>query len=93
MVETVRRLLMEDGTDGFPMLQVWENCENTIVEFQAWSYKRTAHGDLPPGPDKYEDRNNHAMDVVKGVIATNMLHKQQAIWNPVLADIVKELST
>ena len=26
--------------------------------------------DLPPGPDKFEDANNHAMDVVKGLVAT-----------------------
>ena len=47
---------------------------NTIAEFQAWSYKRTPKGELPPGEDKFVDAHNHAMDVVKGVVAARPLY-------------------
>jgi hypothetical protein len=64
MVEAVRELLRTD------QLKVFRTCSNTIFEFQSWSYKRTAKGEVPPGQDKFEDANNHAMDVVKGIVAT-----------------------
>jgi hypothetical protein len=65
MVEAVRELLRTRK------LKVFRTCTNTINEFQSWSYKRTAKGEVPDGEDKFEDKNNHAMDVVKGVVATN----------------------
>lgn len=72
MVEAVRLLLAHRDDNGVPepKLQVFSTCPNTISEFQSWSYKRTAKGELPPGEDKFEDSNNHAMDVVKGIVAT-----------------------
>jgi phage terminase large subunit len=63
MVDAVRSRLRA-GT-----LKVFSTCLNTIDEFQSWSYKRTKSGELPPGDDAFEDRNNHAMDVVRGVVA------------------------
>lgn len=69
MVEAVRKRLIEDK------LKVFATCQKTIQEFQSWSYKRTASGEMPPGEDKFEDANNHAMDVVKGVVASNPKHK------------------
>jgi hypothetical protein len=81
LVEEVRRLLGTMDGAGFPKLQVFRNCENTIREFQSWSYKRTAHGDLPPGADKFEDKDNHAMDVVKGVIATHPHFANEACFS------------
>ena len=71
MVEAVRQLLACRNASGVPTpkLQVFTTCKNTIAEFQSWSYRRTPKGDLPPGPDKFEDANNHAMDVVKGLVA------------------------
>jgi hypothetical protein len=68
MVERVRERLRQDR------LKVFSTCANTIREFQTWSYKRTPTGELPPGEDKFEDRDNHAMDVVKGVVAANPGH-------------------
>jgi hypothetical protein len=65
MVEAVRKRLISDR------LKVFATCVNTIREFQSWSYKRTATGELPAGEDKFEDRDNHTMDCVKGVLATN----------------------
>jgi hypothetical protein len=64
-VEVVRKRLNEDS------LVVFNTCPHTIMEFQSWSYKRTASGELPPGDDKFEDRNDHCMDVVRGVVATD----------------------
>jgi hypothetical protein len=71
MVEEVRRRLTTQGGCGGSSLQVFDTCTNTIMEFQAWSCKRTPSDELPPGPDKFEDKDNHAMGVVKGVLATN----------------------
>jgi hypothetical protein len=65
MVNAVRERLTADR------LKVFAPCANTIREFQSWSYKRTAAGELPAGEDKFEDRDNHAMDVCKGVVATH----------------------
>ena len=67
MVGAVRQLLRKE------QLLVTSNCINTIDEFQSWSYRRTASGDVPAGDDAYEDANNHAMDVVKGLVATGRL--------------------
>jgi hypothetical protein len=69
MVEAVRELLRQN------MLKVFSTCPHTIGEFQSWSYKRTVKGELPPGEDKFEDANNHAMDVVRGVVATRPKHR------------------
>lgn len=63
MVNAVRQLLK------LKRLVVTRNCVNTINEFQSWSYRRTATGDIPAGDDAYQDFNNDAMDVVKGVVA------------------------
>ncbi len=65
MVNAVRQRLSSDK------LKVFRTCVNTIREFQSWSYKRTTSGELPPGEDKFEDKDNHAMDVIKGLVATN----------------------
>jgi hypothetical protein len=75
MVEAVRNRLKLLGGDGKPMLQVFSTCENTIAEFQTWRYKRTAKGELPPGDDQYEDANNHALDVICGMVAMNLRPK------------------
>jgi PBSX family phage terminase large subunit len=66
MVNAVRQKLIEGK------LKVFSSCTNTIDEFQAWRYKRTARGELPTGDDQFEDANNHAMDVIKGMVAANL---------------------
>jgi hypothetical protein len=73
MVEAVRRRLNENS------LVVFNTCKHTIMEFQSWSYKRTASGEIPPGDDRFEDRNNDCMDVIKGVVSTNPVFDQQQI--------------
>lgn len=65
MVEAVRERLNLDT------LKVFRNCANTIREFQSWSFKRTSDGQVPKGDDAYEDKDNDAMDVVKGLVAMN----------------------
>jgi hypothetical protein len=69
MVEAVRTLLTEKPD---PMLKVFRTCTNTINEFQTWRYKRTAAGALPTGDDQFEDRDNHALDCVRGLIAAGI---------------------
>ena len=54
------------------MLKFFRTCQNTINEHQSWMYKRTGKGELPPGEDAFEDKDNHTCDVVKGVIAMNL---------------------
>lgn len=71
MIDRIRRKLTDKNESGKPMLRVFNNCPATINEFQTWAFKRTAVGDLPSGDDKYEDKNNHSIDVIKGVLATN----------------------
>jgi phage terminase large subunit len=69
MVNAVRERLAADR------LKVFATCANTIREFQSWSYRRTAKGELPTGDDQFEDRDNHAMDVICGLVATNPAHR------------------
>lgn len=71
MVEAVRSRL-DDGS-----FVVFNSCRHTIMGFQSWCYKRTVGGEMMGGKDKFEDRNNDEMDVVKGVIATNPVYEQQ----------------
>jgi len=73
MVNAVRQRLNDRK------LTVFDTCANTIREFQSWSYKRTAKGELPPGDDAFVDADNHAMDVIKGVVAARPLYKQQTV--------------
>jgi phage terminase large subunit len=73
MVEGVRERLRQDR------LQVFRTCENTIAEFQTWRYKRTAKGELPAGDDQYEDANNHAMDVIKGLVTMNLRYDRRGV--------------
>ena len=79
MVEAVRQLLAARDGIGYSRLQVFSTCPHTIAEFQSWSYRRTPKGDLPPGPDKFEDTNNHAMDVVKGLVARRPRYEEPRI--------------
>jgi phage terminase large subunit len=67
MVDNVRNLLNKNK------LYVFSNCDNTIMEFQTWRYKRTATGELPPGDDAFEDKDNHCMDVLKGLVTGGYL--------------------
>lgn len=68
MIEAVRTRLID------VRIKVFATCQNTINEFQSWSWARDSKGNRPPGDDKPEDRNNHALDCIKGVVATNPSH-------------------
>ena len=67
MVEIVRRLLEADR------LLVFDSCVNTISEFQSWSYKRNRDGEIDP-LEKYESRDNHMLDGIRGWAATMPTH-------------------
>lgn len=66
MVQAVATRLMAGS------LKVFSSCTNTINEFQSWKFKRNAKGEPLAGDDKYEDRNNDALDVIKGMVALNL---------------------
>lgn len=53
-------------------LKVFNTCPMTIGEFQSWTYKRNARGEMPTGDDAYEDRNNDALDVLAGVLSSGL---------------------
>jgi hypothetical protein len=75
MIEAVRHEVQR-GT-----LKVFDTCTATIDEFQSWKWQRDAKGEQKAGDDKPEDRNNHAMDCVKGAvsIAGRLRHGLQKI--------------
>ena len=71
-VELVRQLLL----DVDKPLKVWDTCQPVIDEFQSWAYKRSADGSIPAGDDAYEDRNNDALDAIRGIVATRPQFEQ-----------------
>jgi len=73
MDSKVRNLFLGDQP------KIFSTCTNTIREHQSWSYKRTAHRELPPGDDKFEDRENHTCDVIKDVVAMNLKHARAGV--------------
>lgn len=80
MIAAVRELLIQDR------LKVFAPCQSTIDEFQSWSYRRDAQGATPAGDEKPEDRNNHAMDVVKGIVAARIAYKPELITATAVMD-------
>ena len=66
MVEDVRTSLVKKR------LKVCRHCVETIREFQSWSYKRNSAGLQLNGDDAFVDADNHAMDVVKGLVALRL---------------------
>lgn len=64
MVENLRRRLIAGR------IKVFAHCVKTVGEFQSWSYQRDAHGQPKPGQDKFEDKNNDALDCLKGLAST-----------------------
>ena len=75
-MEGLRGVIQNAARGVSPGLYVMRRCVNTIMEFQTWAFKRTASGELPPGDDAYDQRANHAMDVLVGMVATGDL-----IWH------------
>jgi hypothetical protein len=52
-------------------LMVFSSCPQTAKEFQVWSYKRNTSGQVLTGDEKYEDKNNHALDTIMGFLTLN----------------------
>jgi PBSX family phage terminase large subunit len=66
MIEAVRGMLVSGR------LKVFATCQNTINEFQSWMWKRKRDGSIKDGQDQPEDRNNDAMDCLKGLVAARI---------------------
>lgn len=71
MVEAIRTSLRQRK------IFVCSNCVGLIENFQTFSYKRSASGELPKGDDAYVDANNDALDALKGAVALKLKHKTQ----------------
>lgn len=71
MVENVRHALIDRTLYVFPQ------CRWTVFEFQSWRYKRNAKGEMLAGDDQYEDRNNDAMDCVRGMMSQELPSEPQ----------------
>ena len=65
MVAKVRMWFEED------MILFFENCRNAIREHQIWRYKENKDG-VPGGNEPFEDKNNHACDCSKMLLAENL---------------------
>lgn len=50
-------------------LQVYDTCKGVIGEFESWKNKTNANGELSVGDDAYENRDNDAMDAIRGIVA------------------------
>ncbi len=66
-------IYIKTGVRRGPCLFVMRKCKHSIMEFQSWSYKRNTKGEQLDGDDRYEDRDNHILDGLIGMIATGML--------------------
>lgn len=73
-VEDVRLLLT-----GPRPIQVFEDCPGVIGEFESWKNKTNTKGELLEGDEKYEDKNNDAMDALCGIIADKPKFSQPKI--------------
>lgn len=66
MIEAMRQLLCADR------LKTFATCQRTIDEWQSWMWQRKRDGSLKDGEDVPEDKNNHAMDCIKGLTAAGI---------------------
>lgn len=73
MVNQHRELLINAHHGRHPALYVMRKCVKTIMEYESWMNKRNKDGSLPPGEDRYEDENDHMMDVITGMVCTSAL--------------------
>jgi len=65
-VEAVRGKLLDRS------LFIFQGLRWVTFEFQSWRYKRNAAGSQLSGDDKFEDKNNNALDCVRGAIAQGL---------------------
>ncbi len=73
MVNYHRQLLQNTVSEKHPGLFVMRRCKNTMMEYQTWSFKRNSDGTIPNGDDAYVDADNHAMDVITGMLNTGKM--------------------
>lgn len=66
MVNAVRERLLQ------VRIKVFSTCTQTINEFQSWRFARNAKGEPLRGDEQYEKGNDHAMDVIKGMVAAGL---------------------
>lgn len=60
-------------------LQIFDDCPGIINNFESWTNKKTATGELPEGDDRYVDLDNDGLDGLMGIVATNPVFAQPKI--------------
>ena len=55
---------------------IFKTCINTRREFRCWKYMLDPITGKPKAADAFENDNNHALDTIKGFIATNPTYTQ-----------------
>lgn len=50
-------------------LRVFSHCKGVIGEFESWKNKTNVSGELAVGDDAYENKDNDAMDAIRGIVA------------------------
>jgi hypothetical protein len=59
-------------------IKVFTTCTNVRREFRSWKYKTDKNG-KPLAADAFENDNNHALDAIKGFIATNPCYQRPEV--------------
>jgi hypothetical protein len=72
-VEAVRKRLI-DRT-----VEIFKPCRWLISEFQSWRYKRNAKGEMLSGDDQFEDKNNNALDCIRGAVAQGLHYEPSRV--------------
>ena len=68
-VQKVKRWLMRHLDTG-PQIRIFDDCEYLIWEMRRWKYKRDKDN-KPMESESFENKNNHALDALKYLIAAN----------------------
>lgn len=75
-VDRVRSLLHATIKGQKPYLKVCRRCKGLRANMSTWSFKKTRGGEPLIGADKYEDGNDHAIDVLRGCVTAPHIWKK-----------------
>lgn len=75
MVNAFRQLLINTVRGEGRKVYIMRRCVNTIMELQSWAFKRNSDGTRRDGDDAYEDKNNHLIDGIVGILALGLQYE------------------
>jgi phage terminase large subunit len=73
MVERLRQTMVDSR------FRIFRTCGSTITELRSWRYKRNTRGESLSGDDQYEDKNNHSIDVLCGLVSSPLGWRKPAV--------------